>query len=131
MAMRQPTRDAIAAVAEQFMAAFRRQDAAALAQLYTENAQLFVTGSDVAAGRQEIQALWQRVMDMGVKATRLETVEVEDYGDTALTVGRYTDEGDGGHVLDRGHYVSILKQEGGQWKYHRDITTSSIAQPTA
>ncbi len=40
MAVRQNTRDAIAAANEQFMVAFRQQDAAGLAQLYTENAYL-------------------------------------------------------------------------------------------
>jgi uncharacterized protein (TIGR02246 family) len=128
MTMRQTARDAITALTEQFEAASRRQDAAAMAELYTEDGQFFPLGSDVVTGRQAIQAAYQSLLDLGAKAIRLENDEVEDFGDTAVAVGRYTLEGDGGHVLDRGHYISVLKQEGGQWRYHRDIGTSSTVQ---
>ncbi len=131
MAMRQTTCDAIVAVAEQFMDAFRRQDAAAVAHLYTEHGQLFLPGIDVLTGRQAIQEFYQSGMDMGITAVRLETVEVEDYGETALAVGRYTMDGADGQVLDRGNYLSILKQADGQWQYHRDIGTTSFPQPAS
>ncbi len=84
MAMSQTTRDAIAAANEQFMAAFQHQDAAGLAQLYTENAYLLPPNSDVLAGKQAIQSFWQGLMDMGVKALKLDIIEVEDHRDTAV-----------------------------------------------
>ncbi len=129
MAMTQNTWDEITTANEQFMSAFRQQDAAGLAQLYTEKAELFPPRSDVITGREGTQSFWQGVMDMGIKAARLETVEVEDYGDTAFEVGRYTLEGAGGQVLDRGKYIVIWKQDGGQWKLHRGIWNSSIPGP--
>ena len=43
--------DAIAAANERFMAAAARQDAAAMAGLYTESAKLLPPNSDILAGR--------------------------------------------------------------------------------
>ena len=65
-------------------------------------------------------------MDQGIKALKLETIEIEDYGDTASEVGRYTLADANGEVLDHGKLVVIWKQEGGQWKVHRDIINSSL-----
>jgi uncharacterized protein (TIGR02246 family) len=118
-------RAAIAAPIEQFMAAFRRGDAAATAAVYTEDGQVLPPNSEVVSGRQAIQTLWQGAMDMGIKAVNLETVEVEGHGHTAHEVGKYTLQGPEGQVLDTGKYVVIWKQEAGQWKLHRDIWNSS------
>ena len=65
-------------------------------------------------------------MDQGIKALKLETIEIEDYGDTASEVGRYTLEDANGEILDHGKLVVIWKQESGQWKVHRDIINSSL-----
>ena len=64
-----------------------------------------------------------------VFGVQLEAVETEGYGDTASEVGKYTLEGEGGQVLDRGKYIVIWKQEEGQWKLHRDIFNSSQPAP--
>jgi uncharacterized protein (TIGR02246 family) len=122
-------RDAIAAEVENFMATFNRGDAAGLAALYTENGQILPPNSDFVTGRQAIQAFWQGAMDMGIKSVKLETVEVEGYGDTAIEVGKYTLSGEAGQVLDTGKYIVIFKQVDGQWKLHRDIFNSSMPAP--
>jgi uncharacterized protein (TIGR02246 family) len=122
-------RDAIAAANENFMAAVKKGDAAALATLYTENGQVLPPNSDFVTGKEAIQALWQAVMDMGIKAATLETVEVEGHGDTAIEVGKYTLHGEEGQQLDKGKYIVIWKQEEGQWKLHRDIFNTSLPAP--
>ncbi len=67
---------AIAAVNENFMAAFKRGDAAGLTDFYTENGKLLTTGSDFVTGKVAIQAFWQGAMDKGITNTlRLETIE--------------------------------------------------------
>ena len=118
---------AIEAADEVFMAAFSRGDAAALADLYTEKGQLLPTGSDVVAGKEAIQNFWQGAMDMGINSARLETIEVEGHGDTAIEQGKYTLRGEPGNVLDRGKYIVIWRQQAGQWKLHRDIWNSSLS----
>ncbi len=87
MAPTAPIRDAITAANERFMSAFRRGDAAGLADLYTEHGQLLPTHSEVIEGKHAIQFFWQGVIDMGIKAAKLETMEAEDHGDTAHECG--------------------------------------------
>ncbi len=121
--------DAIAAADENFMATFKRGDAAGMSVLYTENGQLLPPNSDFITGKPAIQAVWQSVMDMGIKAAKLETVELEGHGDTAIEIGKYTLSGEADQVMDKGKYVVIWKQEHGQWKLHRDIWNSSMLAP--
>jgi hypothetical protein len=68
-------------------------------------------------------------MDMGIKAAKLETLELERYGDTAHEVVRYTLSGTGGQTLDQGKYGVIWKKEANQWKLHRDIWNSRAPAP--
>jgi ketosteroid isomerase-like protein len=118
-------RAGIEAANRQFMEAFRRGDAASVAQLYTERAKLLPANSDFVVGATEIQRFWQGAMDLGLKEAVLETLEVESYGDTAHEVGRYTLKAAGGELADRGKYLVIWKHEGSAWKLHRDIWTTS------
>jgi len=120
--------DAIVAAEGTFMTTFNRGDAAGIAAFYMENGKLLPPNSDFVTGTQAIQAFWQALIDIS-KAAKLETVEVEGYGDTASEVGRYTLEGKDGQVLDQGKYIIIWKQEAGQWKMHRDIFNSSMPAP--
>jgi ketosteroid isomerase-like protein len=122
-------RAALSGANEKFMTAFRQGDAAGCAACYTEEGQLLPPNSDVIAGKPAIQTFWQGAMNLGIRAVTLETVEVEDLGNTANEVGKYTLQGVEGQVLDTGKYVVIWKQEAGQWKLHWDIWNSS--RPTA
>ncbi len=119
-------REEIVAADEKFTSTFSRGDAAGIANLYTENGKFLPPNSDFITGRKAIQATFQGFMDMGVKEVKIETMEVEGYGDTASEVGRYTLEGKGGQVLDKGKFLVIWKQEAGQWKLHRDIINTSM-----
>jgi uncharacterized protein (TIGR02246 family) len=125
MAKTAELRDQIAAANKAFMKAFGRGDAAGLAAFYTEDGQLLPPNFDVMGGRDAIQAFWQGAMDMGIKGAALEIGEVEAHGDTAIEVSTYTLSGEEGQVLDKGKYIVIWKQVGGQWKLHRDIFNSS------
>jgi len=116
---------AIAGANQNFMETYGRGDAAGMAQLYTADGQLLPTGSDVVTGHEGIEAFWGEVMKMGIASARLETVELDDNGDTAIEIGRYTLGGVDGAVADEGKYVVIWKNQGGSWKLHRDIWNSS------
>jgi uncharacterized protein (TIGR02246 family) len=118
---------AIEAANEVFMATFNRGDTTALADLYTENGQLLPAGSDFVTGKEAIRNFWQGVMDMGIRSVNLESIEVEEHGDTSIDEGKYTLRGESGNVLDRGKYLVIWKQQAGQWKLHRDMWTSSLS----
>ena len=122
-------RTQIAAANAQFTKAFKGGDAAAMASLYTEAAQLLPAHSDFVRGPAAIRAFWQSVLDLGLKDASLETVEAEAHGDTAVEVGRYRLIAAGGAVADHGKYVVVWKNDRGTWKIHRDIWTTS--QPPA
>jgi uncharacterized protein (TIGR02246 family) len=113
----------------QFMNAFRRADATAMANLYTPDAQLLPAHSDFVRGTAAIRAFWQGVLDLGLKEATLETIEVEDHGNTAIEVGRYRLIAGAGALADQGKYVVVWKSGEGTWKIHRDIWTTS--QPAA
>jgi uncharacterized protein (TIGR02246 family) len=121
--------EAIAVGQKEFTAAYNRGDAAGVAAFYTENAQLLPPNSDFVPGRQAIQAFWQGAMDSGIKALSLKTVELAGHGDIATEVGKYTLHGEEGQALDQGKYIVIYKQEGGEWKLHRDMFNSSMPAP--
>jgi len=121
--------NAIVVADQKFMATFGRGDAAGLAELYTENAQFLPPNSDFVNGRQAIQVTFQALMDMGISAIDIETLEVEGYGDTASAVGRYTLRNKNGETLDKGKFIVIWKQDAGQWKLHRDIINTSMPAP--
>jgi len=109
----------------QFVSAFKRGDATAMANLYTSGAQLLPANSDVVRGTAAIRTFWQSVIDMGLKGASLETLEVENHGDTAIEVGRYRLLAAGDAVADQGKYVVVWKNDSGTWKLHRDIWTTS------
>lgn len=119
-------RDLIAAANETFMAAFKAGNAAAVADLYTEEGKVLPPNSDVVTGRQAIHAFWQGLLDMGIKQAKLEISEVERCGNTAYEVSKFSLFGAGGQVLEQGKYIVIWKKVGDQWKLHRDIFNSSL-----
>lgn len=118
-------RTAIRRADDEFEATYARGDAAGMVELYTEDGMLLPTGSDFVQGKPAIQQFWQGVMDMGIDVAKLEIVELEDHGDTAIEVGQYTLSGDG-QVMDRGKYLVTWKREDGQWRLHRDIWNTSV-----
>jgi uncharacterized protein (TIGR02246 family) len=119
-------RSEIEAVNKILEATFARGDGQGIAALYTANAQLLPAQSDFVTGTQAIGQFWQAVFDSGVKGITLITLEVESLGETANEVGKLELRDGDGKVLDRAKYVVIWKKEGGSWKLHRDIWTTSV-----
>ena len=124
-------REAITAANANFMASFRAADAGAVADCYTDDAQLLPANSDAVVGRDAIEGFWRAVMGMGIASVKLDTQEVESQGDLAVEVGRYTLAGADGGALDTGKYVVVWHRDAGTWKLHRDIWTTSKPAPGA
>jgi uncharacterized protein (TIGR02246 family) len=116
-------RDAVDAGNRAFIAAFLSGDTGALAELYTEDAQVIAPGAPVARGRSAIAAAWRRTIDSGVEDLRLQTGEVESAGDLAYETGvvRIVPK-DGAPTEAR--YLVVWKREAGIWRLHRDIWNS-------
>ena len=119
-------RPQIEAANRKWEAALGRGDAAGVAALYTADGELLPAVSDFVRGPRAIGEYVQAILNAGIKGATLTTVEVEECGNTANEVGTYEFKGADGILLDHGKYIVIWKKEGGAWKLHRDIWTSSV-----
>jgi ketosteroid isomerase-like protein len=113
-------------IEDNFESIFVRSDAASLADLYTEDGMVLPSGSEIIRGKENIQKFWQRIMDLGARQAKLETLEVERLLDTANELGRYTFKSESGKVVDQGKCMVIWKHENGEWKLHRYMFTSNL-----
>jgi uncharacterized protein (TIGR02246 family) len=122
-------RTAVEASNKKFAAAVAKGDAAAVASLYTTDAEALPPNSDAVKGRAAIQAMFKGIFDSGVTGIELTAVEVEGQGPLASEVGTYVVTLKDGTVADRGKYVVVWKKVGGQWLLHRDIWNSNQPPP--
>lgn len=111
-----------------WVSAIGQDDAAGVAALYTEDAQLLPPNEETVSGRAAVQAWFQGAIDAGLDA-RLETRELEVYGDTGYEVGKATIMGPDGQTIDDSKYIVIWKKVGDAWKLHRDIFNSNLPLP--
>jgi len=117
--------EAIEALDEAFVAAYSKRNAAGVAMLYTEEAQILPPNAGFVIGRQAIQAFWQDAMDAGIGSFKFEILEVEAHGDTAIGVLQVHVEAQDGIELDVAKAMVVWKRVEGVWKVHRDIFNSS------
>ena len=109
-----------------FMEIAAQGDAAALSTCYSEKCQFLVSNRETAEGRHAVQGALQSFFDAGVKTVELITLEVEDFGDTAIEVGRGVLRASNGELIDNTKYIVIWKREADGWKLHRDIVNSNL-----
>ena len=113
-------RPAVDAGNRAFIAAFLRGDSKAVADLYTEDAQVIAPGAPIAQGRAAIASAWQKSIDAGVKDLSLATDDLESSGDLASETGRVRIVAKDGTATEA-RYVVVWKRTNGAWKLHRDI----------
>ena len=118
--------DQITKTNEIFSETFKRGDAAGVANLYTVEGQLGPANSEFLTGRTAIQGFIQGMMDSGVHSIQLITDEVEEFGDTAVEIGRFVLKDGDDQIADEGKFIVVWKLESGDWKLHRDIINSSL-----
>ena len=129
----QSVRAIIDANTKQFIQAFNKGDAAAVANMYTMSARVLPPNSEMVEGRANIQKYWQDAITAGLKIVSLEPVHVETQGNIAIEIGRYslTVPGAGGTTTtDQGKYVVIWKREGRNWKLAVDTFNTNMPLST-
>ena len=119
--------DEIRSANQNFEKKFADGDAQGMASLYTGDGVLLPPGAGLQKGKTAIQNFWQAVMDMGIKTARLETLEAEQEGETAIEMGQYELGGADGERMDQGKYIVVWKREAGEWKLHKDIWNTSLS----
>jgi ketosteroid isomerase-like protein len=121
-----PAKTAIDAANKKFVAAFARQDAAAVAATYSPDGHAFPPNSPIVKGRAAIQKMWQDLINIGITSIALATTEVESAGTIAYEAGTYELKTKDGKVADRGKYCVVWKKLNGQWMLHRDIWSTDM-----
>jgi ketosteroid isomerase-like protein len=109
---------------QKFGAAYDKGDATAIARLYTPQATVFPPGSDMVTGRDGIQKFWAGTIQSGMKFTALMTLSVEQYGNAAREIGRFTAETPNAQKQTTklvGKYVVVWKRSNGNWMLDSDI----------
>lgn len=114
--------DEVQDLANKWVAAYNSFDGDALGGLYTENAHLYVHGSPMLIGRDEIQAFWQDDFEIENPMTLLTvTHSVEGY-DMMLVHGNYQVVGrETGELLGSGRFAHIWHDVGGEWMLDQDL----------
>jgi len=119
----------ILAAQQLFLRLFAQNDVAGLASCYTEDAQMLVAHMAPILGRAAIQSVFKFTALPGHRL-EFQTHELEVTGATALELGSYVRRRADGSTFDRGKYMVVWKQVGGEWKLHRDMFSTSMKAPT-
>lgn len=101
-------------------------DLSDLSGIYTRGARLLPPGAETVEGVDSIQQFWASAASvMGVKSLRLETLELEILGDSAVEVGAADLVAE--HVVSQSRikYVVIWKKQDGDWRWDVDIWNTS------
>jgi uncharacterized protein (TIGR02246 family) len=122
----QDVQHALDAVNRVFSLAFARQDAAAAASVYTDDATILPPGQSRVRGKDGIRAFWQGLMDGGVREVALQTDDllVAQSGDLAREIGTATlsiDTASGAEQRATVKFVVVWRHQEGGWRWHTDI----------
>jgi uncharacterized protein (TIGR02246 family) len=101
---------------------FQRGNADTIAELYTDDAELFVPGVPVISGRNAIREAWKGIVAGGGNTVRVDVREVQESGELAYDTGHFTATGPDGNILNTGKWIVIWKRaSSGEWRIHRDF----------
>lgn len=117
-----------------FVKALLAKDAAAAANLYSENASLLPPNEPIVTGRDNIQAYWQGAIDAGIIDASVNTLDAKSNGNLGYEVGTFKlsflgPEND--TLVDIGKFTEILERnEQGQWISIYGMWSSNEPMPT-
>jgi uncharacterized protein (TIGR02246 family) len=115
---------------DQWMAAFNKGDAAAVAAMYTIDAYVLPDGREMVKGRPAIEALWKQQM-AGATVEKITTLDVKPLGSNAAreigTATMKTKAQPPQDVVIK--YAVVWQKEGGQWKLLQDIWNMNKPMP--
>jgi uncharacterized protein (TIGR02246 family) len=115
---------------DQWMAAFNKGDAAAVAAMYTIDAYVLPDGREMVKGRPAIEALWKQQM-AGATVEKITTLDVKPLGgNAAREIGTATMKTKAQPPQDVViKYAVVWQKEGGQWKLLQDIWNMNQPMP--
>jgi uncharacterized protein (TIGR02246 family) len=102
----------IRGLTQDFATAFNTGNYDQAAALFTSDGFLMPPQREAAQGQKAIELTLRRLGDAGYQNLRLETIRVEESGDMAVEIGRYTaamQQLNGTTVVDRGKFVQTWR----------------------
>jgi uncharacterized protein (TIGR02246 family) len=115
------TRRQIEQLAATFSERYNKQDAGAIAGMFTKDAVRVTSGSSAPSiGPQAIEKAFKTQFETGFRHIDLVVDQVSPFGtDAAITVGTYqiTGRGQGGPLKVDGRWTEVEVREGGVWKF--------------
>jgi uncharacterized protein (TIGR02246 family) len=118
----------LAAMHDQWQAAFDARDAAAVAAIYAANGTLYAPNSRKITGRTAIQVYWDDFLASGVGG-QIDDTEVFAGVDVGYKIGTYMITDPAGAPADVGKYVEIWRHIDGKWQLLHDIYNSDMPLP--
>jgi len=116
--------------AETWVERYAANDAAGVAALYTEDAQLLPPDMEIVSGRAAIQEFVAKTNPPGGPAFEIATVETLVFGNYAHRQGSFKVKGPNGEALEAGKFIELWKKVDGQWLIYRDMWSAN-APPAA
>ena len=109
---------------------FNRGDGAAVVALYSEEAQLIMSGAAPVRGKAAIRTAVDDMIKSGVKL-RIGSAQNVGSGDIAYVYGPYSVfEHEGGREVEAGTYIEVWRRRAGTWQIDLDINSTGPAIPT-
>jgi uncharacterized protein (TIGR02246 family) len=115
--------------ADTWLERYRANDAAGVAALYSEDAQLLPPDAEVVTGRAAIREFIARTNPPGGAPLEIATVETQVFGDHAWRQGSYRLGATDGGPPATGKFIELWKKVGGQWQLHREIWNADTPAP--
>lgn len=122
--------EAIRGQVARWLELIKAKDAAAIAQMYTEDGALMPSNAPISKGRSAIEQTWAAMLGSpGFELTFApEQILVSSSGDMALDRGNYrlTVAPEATPQVDTGKYVVVWRKIDGEWKAAADIINSDL-----
>lgn len=106
---------AIRGLTQDFATAFNTGNYDQAAALFTADGMLMPPQREAVQGQKPIELMLRRLGESGYQNLRLETIRVEESGDMAVEIGRYTaavQQANGTTVAERGKFVQTWRRLG-------------------
>jgi uncharacterized protein (TIGR02246 family) len=116
-------------VADAWVERYAANDAAGVAALYSEDAQLLPPDMEIVSGRAAIQEFIAKTNPPGGPEFEIATIETRVFGDYAHRQGSFTVKGPDGTPIESGKFIELWKKVDGKWLIHRDMWSSNAPPP--
>jgi uncharacterized protein (TIGR02246 family) len=121
---------AIRELTQDFATAFNTGNHDQAAALFTSDGFLMPPQREAVQGQKPIEVMLRRLGESGYENLRLETLRVEESGDLAVEVGRYTaaiHQANGTTIVERGKFVHSWRRLG-IWRMTANCWNSDLPQ---